>query len=162
MNSYFGTTVARRRLPHFRHSSASGPAANQPSTSRSEEQEISTTTGWVLLKQPDNQKPACWRGASVSVFGVCAVRGRFVYLTVVVMLVAVAAWPQHIVTQSAQKELFAVFHADSANDHREPGVVVILEKADWDKLLASVGNPSAGAVDFSTDAVLAAKGRIFG
>src|SRR5260370_14404754 len=57
MNSYFGTTVARRRLPHFRHSSASEPAANQPSTSRSEEQEISTTTGWVLLKQPDNQKP---------------------------------------------------------------------------------------------------------
>src|SRR5260370_19865310 len=59
MNSYFGTTVARRRLPHFRHSSASEPAANQPSTSRSEEQEISTTTGWVLLKQPDNQKPSC-------------------------------------------------------------------------------------------------------
>src|SRR5260370_20937376 len=58
MNSYFGTTVARRRLPHFRHSSASEPAANQPSTSRSEEQEISTTTGWVLLKQPDNQKAA--------------------------------------------------------------------------------------------------------
>jgi hypothetical protein len=78
------------------------------------------------------------------------------------MLVAVAAWPQHIVTQSAQKELFAVFHADSANDHREPGVVVILEKADWDKLLASVGNPSAGAVDFSTDAVLAVTGRFLG
>src|SRR6266581_2853103 len=42
MNSSFGTIVARRRLPHFRHSLVSEPAANQPSTSRSEETEIST------------------------------------------------------------------------------------------------------------------------
>ena len=33
-------------------------AANQLSTSRSAEREISTTTDWGLLKQPDNQKPA--------------------------------------------------------------------------------------------------------
>jgi len=46
MNSSFGTIAARRRLPPFRHSSVSEPAANQPSTSRSEGQEISTTIGW--------------------------------------------------------------------------------------------------------------------
>src|ERR1035441_7747852 len=58
MNSSFGTIAARRRLPHFRHSLVSEPAANQPSTSRSEELEISTTTGWGELKQPDNQEQA--------------------------------------------------------------------------------------------------------
>src|ERR1017187_4596249 len=58
MNSSFGTIAARRRLPHFRHSLVSEPAANQPSTSRSEELEISTTTGWGELKQPDNQETA--------------------------------------------------------------------------------------------------------
>ena len=46
MNSSFGTIAARRRLPPFRHSSVSEPPANQPSTSGSEELEISTTTGW--------------------------------------------------------------------------------------------------------------------
>src|SRR4029077_12474494 len=58
MNSSFGTIAARRRLLHFRPFLVSEPAANQPSTSRSEEPEISNTTSWAKLKQPDNQKPA--------------------------------------------------------------------------------------------------------
>ena len=56
MNSSFGTTVARRRRPHFRHSWVSEPAAHQLCTSRSGECGISTPTYWGLLKQPDNQK----------------------------------------------------------------------------------------------------------
>ena|SRR5436190_5689930 len=56
MNSSFGTTVARRRRPHFRHSLASGPLTDQLCTSRFGERGISTPTCWGLLKQPDNQK----------------------------------------------------------------------------------------------------------
>ena len=48
--------AARRPQQHFRPSSVSEPAANQPSTSRFEELQTSTTTDWGLLKQPDNQK----------------------------------------------------------------------------------------------------------
>ena len=49
-NSSFGTIAARHPRPHFRPSLASEPAANQPSTSRSGEQETSTPTYWGLLK----------------------------------------------------------------------------------------------------------------
>src|SRR5205823_3728330 len=56
MNSSFGTTVARRRRPHFRHSLASGPLTDQLCTSRFGERGISTPTCWGLLKQPDNKK----------------------------------------------------------------------------------------------------------
>src|SRR6266699_1314282 len=56
MNSSFGTTVARRPRPHFRHSLASGPLTDQVCTSRFGERGISTPTCWGLLKQPDNQK----------------------------------------------------------------------------------------------------------
>src|SRR6266498_1636362 len=57
MNSSFGTTVAKRRRPHFRHFLASGPLTDQLCTSRFGERGISTPTCWGLLKQPDNQKP---------------------------------------------------------------------------------------------------------
>src|SRR5215469_13156400 len=55
MSSSSGTIAARRQRPLSRRSLALELAANQPSTSRSAEREISTTTGWGLLKQPDNQ-----------------------------------------------------------------------------------------------------------
>jgi transposase-like protein len=58
MSSSFDTIVARRRRPLSRRSLGLEPPANQPSTSRFARHEISTTTDWGLLKQPDNQKLA--------------------------------------------------------------------------------------------------------
>src|SRR5215469_2831485 len=58
MSSSSGTIAARRQRPLSRRSLALELAASQPTTSRSAEREISTTTGWGLLKQPDNQKTA--------------------------------------------------------------------------------------------------------
>jgi transposase-like protein len=55
-NSPFGIIAARHPLPRFSPYLVSEPVANQPSTSRSGEPEISASTHWGLLKQPDNQK----------------------------------------------------------------------------------------------------------
>jgi hypothetical protein len=56
MNSFSGTTAAKRQRPHFRHYLVLEPAAHQQGTSRFGERGISTPTYWGLLKQPDNQK----------------------------------------------------------------------------------------------------------
>ena len=80
---------------------------------------------------------------------------RVVYLAVFVILEFAAA-------QSSGQQLFAVFHADSPSRHREPGVVVIAEKGEWEKLLASEGNPPAAPVDFTTESVLVVTGKFLG
>src|ERR1700752_5274682 len=56
MNSSFGTIVERHRRPLSRRFLGWEPPANQPSTSKFARHEISDTTDWGLLKQPDNQK----------------------------------------------------------------------------------------------------------
>jgi hypothetical protein len=58
MNSSFGTIAGRRRRLRSRPFLVSESVANQPSMSRFEELETSTTTDCALLKQPDNQKLA--------------------------------------------------------------------------------------------------------
>lgn len=64
--------------------------------------------------------------------------------------------------QQVPQELFAVFHPDTENDRREPGVVIVRETKDWAGVLASMGNPKTGPVDFSVQSVLVVTGQFLG
>jgi hypothetical protein len=90
------------------------------------------------------------------------VRRGFVYLPAVLVVLGVGSVLVEAETPPPAEELFAVFHPDTPSNHREPGVVVVQESAEWDKVLASLGNPGGKPVDFSTQAVLVVTGQFLG
>jgi hypothetical protein len=88
-------------------------------------------------------------------------RKEFVCFSALTVILGVGCMPVRGAA-AATEELFAVFHPETPSNHREPGVVAVQDKVEWDKALASLGNPGTKPVDFSTHAVLVVTGQFLG